>query len=221
VRRTIEGLRQPLSIQGLPGDRVLIAEFTTGRVAERDFTGKIVWDKAVPQALTAQRLPDGHTFIATRSRLMEVDRDGAEVWSAQRDETASAVRRRDGRIVVVSVSSPTVGSRCALLDSRGKELKSFPVGRCLMFAEIDALPNGRILIPEFYDNRVSEYDADGQRVWSVPVEQPASAVRLPNGHTLCASNKARVVVELDRTGRVVWEYKPPEEGTMPWRARRW
>jgi hypothetical protein len=27
------------------------------------------------------------------------------------------------------------------------------------------------------------------------------------------------VVELDRTGQTVWDYKPPE-GTLPWRARR-
>jgi hypothetical protein len=46
---------------------------------------------------------------------------------------------------------------------------------------------------------------------------PASAVRLPNGHTLVIDQRHTAVVELDRAGKTVWEFG---NGEMPWRARR-
>src|SRR5262249_28095272 len=151
-------------------------------------------------------------LIANRTRLMEIDRDRQEVWSATYGDAttiAAAVRRRDGQIVMI-MSAIEQKRRCVILDSRGQELKSFLVGRCQTFAGIDVLPSGRILIPETLDNRVSEYDTEGQRIWSIPVEYPTSATRLPNGHILVVSGLGLYAGELDRSGRFVWRYKLPE-----------
>ena len=220
VRRSIDGLRLPVSFQYLPRDRVLVAEFNPeGTVSERDFAGHVYWSKAVAQPIACQRLPNGHVFIASSRRLLEVDRSGAEVWSVERGGIASAVKRPDGRIVLVTLAMAQQVSQCVLLDARGQVLKSFPVGRCLTFAGLETQPDGRVLVAEFHDNRVAEYDADGRRVWSAAVDKPTSVTRLPGGHMLVASHMGLYVAELDRDGQKVWEYKPPAD-VRPWAARR-
>jgi hypothetical protein len=50
------------------------------------------------------------------------------------------------------------------------------------------------------------------------VQQPVSAVRLPNGNTLVASQTwPPKVFELDRAGKTVWEHQP---ANRPTRAKR-
>ena len=72
---------------------------------------------------------------------------------------------------------------------------------------IDVLPNKRVLVPCFGEDRVTEYDAAGRVLWEAAVPGPASAERLPDGHTLVGCTAPSQVVELDRTGRVVWQHE--------------
>src|SRR5262249_13757443 len=62
----IENLDYPVDFQLLPGNRVLIAEYYSNRVTERDLTGKILWEASnLPRGpINVQRLPNGNTFIA-------------------------------------------------------------------------------------------------------------------------------------------------------------
>src|SRR5262249_16917298 len=81
VRWRITGLETALDVQGLSGERVLIAEHGGNRVTERDSKGKVLWRYNVEGPLMAQRLPNGNTFITTKGRLIEVDKKGTEVSS--------------------------------------------------------------------------------------------------------------------------------------------
>jgi hypothetical protein len=74
-----------------------------------------------------------------------------------------------------------------------------------------------VLVPEYSQNRVAEYDLDGRLLWQAQVRFPISAVRLANGNTLVVSMTERKVVELDREGREVWSHAV--EGRL-WRARK-
>jgi outer membrane protein assembly factor BamB len=65
---------------------------------------------------------------------------------------------------------------------------------------------GTILVAHMDMKRVAEYDSKGNEVSFFAIDSPWSAVRLKNGNTLIATNK-KLVQELDRTGRVVWEVK--------------
>ena len=80
-RLTFEGLAFPLDAQMLPGDRLLVAEHRANRVTERDARGEIIWEFSVNEPLVAQRLPNGHTFIASMLQLLEVDREGKEIFN--------------------------------------------------------------------------------------------------------------------------------------------
>ncbi len=82
-RWVISDLRYPVDAHVLPGNRVLIAEYKGRRITERDFQGNILWQKEglAGEPVNCQRLPNGNTFIATETELLEVDRAGKTVWS--------------------------------------------------------------------------------------------------------------------------------------------
>jgi outer membrane protein assembly factor BamB len=213
-RWSIKNLNFPIDAQVLPGERVLIAEMNGNRVTERDFKGKILWEKNHQMPLAVQRLPNGNTFIAGRNGLIEYDRAGKEVFKHERGDFSifGATKLRNGEYGIVTSFGTFIR-----LDSKGKEVKNFNVGQTQSLCVPDALPSGRVLIPLWGNGKVVEYDPDGKEVWSGQVNNPVSAMRLPNGNTLVASMGSGKVVELDRNGKQVWEHKTDGR---PWRVRR-
>jgi hypothetical protein len=205
LRWQIKGLEYPLSAQVLPGNRVLIAEYHGRRVTERNLQGQALWSKEVGAPLLfAQRLPSGNTFLAMRNRVLEVDVSGKEVFSHRR-------RRRD-----LATARPCVGGGavlltdtgdCVFLDGQGKETRRFATGaQQVLGAGLDVLPNKRVLVPHYAENKVVEYAPDGKVLWQAQVASPTSVQRLSGGRILVASTTTRAVVELDRGGREVWKH---------------
>jgi HEAT repeat protein len=203
IRLQFDGLQFPLDAQMLSGDSLLVAEYRSNRVAERDRKGKIIWEKGVDKPLMAQRLRNGHTFIATREEMLEVDRSGRQVarFNLPAGEAImKAQRLPNGDIACVTMQ------RFVRLDSSGKELKTFTVNISTSGGRIEVMPNGHVLVPEMYLNRVVEYDANGAPIRTMTFFQPVAAVRLPNGHTLLTSYRQTRAVEMDEEGQVTWSY---------------
>jgi HEAT repeat protein len=202
-RWKLTGLNSPQDAQVLPGDRVLVAEYSGMRVTERNLKGDILWEKKIsnyPQQ--AQRLQNGNTFIVTRNQLIEVDRGGRELFNINRpfSDVMSAHKMRDGHIVMVSNQGSV-----HWLDSTGKELKNFRTQGVSNYGN-EVLANGNVLIPVSWQNKVCEYDKDGKLVWEKTVNQPMSAWRMPNGNTLVATQSwPTKLVELDREGKQIAE----------------
>lgn len=215
VRWSINGLLRPTDARVVGKDRVLIAEGRGGNVSERTFDNKVLWRKTVPGTVIAlDRQRDGTTFIATRNRIVEFDRDGKEILSLSlpRVIPTAACRLRDGQFLVANRLGQVMR-----VDRTGKEVRSVALGVRLMYgSRIQPLPGGHFLMPLYYDNRVVEFDADGKAVWEVPAVRPMSAQRLPNGHVLITSRYTRVV-EVDRAGKEVWSAR---DASMPIRAWR-
>src|SRR5262249_14368165 len=180
----------PTDASVVGNDRVLIAEYSSSQVTERDFKGKIIWSKQVNLPTGAQRLPNGNTLITTRQQLLEVDKSGKEVWthsSANGAEICAAYRFRNGQMAVLDSAG-----RYSRLDSKGKELKSVQVGTMHGFgAGADFLPNDHVLMPLMNENKVAEYNSSGKIVWEAHVNGPCSAYRLPNGNVLVACQNQR------------------------------
>jgi hypothetical protein len=223
VNWKIENVTMPLDAQLLPGEEsVLVAEHRINKVAERNLKGEIRWERRVAGPLMAQRLPNGNTFIATRSQLFEVDKEGKEVFSYSRPdggEFMRAAKLRDGDIVcLVQIGVALV--RYVRLTPAGKdfnEIRSWGVQVRTSGGRIDVLPNGHVLIPEMDNNRVVEYDADGHNVWETALDQPIAAVRLTNGNTIVTLMRANRAVEVDRAGKEVWQYKADTRVTRAFR----
>jgi HEAT repeat protein len=207
-RWQLSGLSNPWDFQVLPGHRVLVAEYGASRVSERNLKGDIVWQKQVGNPISCQRLSNGHTFIATRNQLLEVDRSGKEVFTLNRNswDIMSARKLRDGQIVMVSQSG------CHRLDASGKELRSYQLPNGVGTYYIDISPKGSILLAQSWMNKVYDYDPDGKLVTEINVNQPWSAFRLPNGNTLVSTqNWPAKVLEVDKTGKTVWEHQTPTQ----------
>jgi hypothetical protein len=205
TRWQIEGLQFPLDVQYLPGNHILVAEHSANRVTERNFKGDIVWERKVENPLAAQRLPNGHTFIATPDHLLEVDSVGREVSSIHpaAGEIMKAQKLRNGDIACI-----VFGVGFVRLDATGKELLSFNVEVRTAGGKIDVLPNGNVLVPEKQRDRVAEYDPTGKVVWEATgISEPIAAVHLPNGNILVTTLHQNRAVEINRNGKEVWEYR--------------
>ncbi len=102
-RWELTGLAGPMEAQVLPGNRVLVAESHAHSVSERDFTGKVLWQKKIGGDPTGcQRLPNGNTFVSTYGSVMEFTRDGREVYSFKLPAGSNAIRKhRNGHILFV------------------------------------------------------------------------------------------------------------------------
>jgi HEAT repeat protein len=213
----IENLDYPIDFQILPRDRVLIAEYYSFRVTERDLSGKVLWElNNLPgQPMNVQRLANGNTFVATYGppkgaggcMLLEYDRDGKIVSQINNVGGApyvrAAYRMADGRMVcTLSTSS------CVLLDATGKVTNQFPLqvmAGVNYFGNVDVTPKGTVVVTQ--NNAVIEFDTDGKAVWNASVLGANRATRLSNGNTFVSSSAATGVVELDKTGKAVWHYQ--------------
>jgi HEAT repeat protein len=207
VRWTIDNIQSALDVQRLPGEKVLLAEYGANRVTERDSKGTILWEKAVPEPLVAQRLANGNTFIANSAGLIEVDRDGKEVFNYNRpagEEIKRARKLPGGDILLITELGVR---RFVRIDRFGKQIKSFGVEVETSGGRIDLTAAGNVLIPELHNHRVVEFDMNGKIVRSLAVQQPITAAVLPNGHILVTSMSQKRAIEFDRAGKEVWEYK--------------
>jgi HEAT repeat protein len=205
-RWAIDNVPFPVDAWVLPNQRVLIAEYNARRITERDFKGKILWskDNLPSQPVNVQRLRNGNTFIATDQQILEVDRTGKEVYSINNvGGVTAAYRARNGNVICLSQNG-----QCLVMDTTGKQLKSFASNRQAGWTSgIDLLANGRILVTQPDRNKVAEFDADGKTVLEVDAPAATTATTLPNGHILVASHGGQRAFELDRKGKQVWEHK--------------
>lgn len=217
VRWKVEGLAGPIDAQVLPGQRLLVAEQNAARVTERDLTGKILWEKnGIGQPFVAQRQRDGNTFIGCRNLILEVDRNGKQVYQINRQsEYLLAVTKfRDGTIGYINNQG-----RYVHIDNTGKEIKSYNIPSAqfgLNYMEI--LPNDNVLVFAHQLNKLVEYSPDGKTVWEAGIQSLGMPCRLANGHTLVPNINNVRVTELDRTGKVVSELK--DFGLRPFRVSR-
>jgi HEAT repeat protein len=220
VRWDIGGIKYPVDAEMLPGGRVLICESTGRRITERNTKGEVLKEITIPptlvmgQPIGAQRLPNGNTLLTGRTSVAELDRDGKAVWTyhSTRGTVYSARKGRNGEVVVATSNSTLVR-----LDASGKEVSTIPATRILAMGGIDVLPNGNVLLGDYAQNKVVEYDAKGKVVWQATAQRPGAVTRLPNGHTLVAQTLSKVLIELDRDGKEVW--KCPLQG-RPYKVYR-
>jgi HEAT repeat protein len=207
VRWQLNGLMNPRDVEVLGNDRILVAEWGGQRVTERNRKGDIVWQKQTQGSfpLAVQRLRNGHTFIACNNKLLEVDRAGNEVYSISRPHDVIMARRmRDGQIILVSTMR-----QCIRMDATGKQLKSFPL-QWAWQTGVDILPNGHVIIPATWMNKVTEYDAEGKTVLDLNANQPYAATRLRNGNLLMAPQQfPSELIETDSSGKQVSKLNLP------------
>jgi len=74
--------------------------------------------------------------------------------------------------------------------------------------DVQVLPGQRLLLSEFYDNRVAERNLRGELLWHKQLTQaPLTARRLSNGNTLIVTQNQ--ILEVDRAGREIQNINRP------------
>jgi hypothetical protein len=208
-------LRGAIDARVLPGNRILLAEYN-GYVTERDQKGKVLREHRIQgNPVACQRLPNGNTFVATLSNVLEITAQGKEVFNypAGHGQITYAEKLRNGHLIYVTMSG-----MLAEVDARGKEIKSFKVGsNNVEWFTFERLPGEHYLVPQQSANKIVEFDRTGKVVWQVAAPNPYCATRLPNGHILSCSMGSSLMVEVDRTGKTVWK---EQLGGRPFMVRR-
>jgi HEAT repeat protein len=203
ARWEIKGLQGPMEAQVLPGGRVLIAESNNKTISERDFQGKVLWQKVLPHEPTGvQRLPSGNTFVSSYNRAMEFDRDGKTVFDFDLGGGSNAIRKaRNGHVIFVTDNAINE------VDETGKKVRSIPIPQQSMWVGVRDLPGDRFLVCNSNTGRIIEVDAAGKLLWEANLGGACGIAKLPNGHVLVGTSN--LAVEVDRAGKRVWELSCP------------
>ncbi len=92
--------------QQLPNGRILVVLYNTGRIAELDDQGHILWQVGgMGNPYSVERLANGNNLVANRrnNKVVEVDREGEIVWSYDaKPSLYRAERLPDGNTLIVS-----------------------------------------------------------------------------------------------------------------------
>jgi hypothetical protein len=206
VRWEIEDLQGPYDAQRLGGGHILVAEYTGQRVTERDAKGKVVWKKEIDDPVCCRRGPSGNTFIATVRGVVEVKPDGKEAYAytltKQEQPVQAAYKAWNTGTVYIACQAGLL-----VLDTTAKKLaaKRLPVDGELR--DIQGLANGNLLVTFGFMRRsgIRELDPAGKVIREFKVKRASSATQLANGHFVVASSSDRRLVELDGSGKPVWQ----------------
>lgn len=204
--------------------RLLIADYSTRKIAVVDRDGKLGWQhKLKSEVHDAWLLPNGNILFQTDlQHLYEITPDMKIVWqynaakqngnAGKKVEVHSFQRLPDGNTMIAE-SGP---ARIIEVDHEGKlkhEVKFTldtpnPHRDTRLARKTDA---GTYLVCHEGDNCVREYDSSGKVIWKYPVgKQLYSAVRLKNGNTLIGTGNGNSVIEVDKGGKTVWSITKDE-----------
>jgi hypothetical protein len=206
----LTNLGGPVDVQVLPNGRLLIAEYYSSRVTERDRDGTIHWESPAlgSHAVSAQRLPNGNTLIATMQGVVEFNRDKNKVaeFPSQGNTVFQAIRHRNGSTFVLA------GNSIYEYDPEQKLVRTINAGPLSGWAGFEILPYGNFLIAGYTQrNRYAEIDSSGKLILEHVTAggpttlDPTRVQRLRDGNTLVAGGNQHFVVEFNRDRKEVWK----------------
>lgn len=202
-RRWTISAEGPMDAQVLPGNRVLIAEQSAKRVTERDLKGNMLWEYVTNEdTINCQRLPNGNTWIGTRNNVMEIRPNKSIVYKHQLSgQYMHGVRRlTNGNSIGI-----TSGGVIYEMNPAGKLLRTITVPHEGTWGDVDALPNGNLLVANYGTGFVREVDQTGKTVREVKTGAATGVERQPNGQLLVGGGENTRLI--DWTGRELWSAK--------------
>src|SRR6185437_2719234 len=216
LRWKLEGLQWPWDAVVCPNGNVFLIHQSGNQVSLRDHQGKEIWQKGCNQAFSCQRLPNGNFFVVCRNQTLEFDPNGKQV--AARPSNGGWIiggrKFRDGHIALL-----TQQGQYTRFDATGKQIKSFQVPfqwqNGVQGAEV--LPGDRMVVA-LSIGKVAEYSDGGKLVWETAIVNPSIPHRLANGNTLVGQVNQPVLMELNRTGKIISEKK--DLNCRPFRVHR-
>ncbi len=154
-----------------------------GFSADGSYIGSITGENDIPLAVVGRATvgPDGLFYVCETNRdvVRVIDRDGNEVSSFGIPSPVSVAVSED-RIVVGSVNGFAIldkeGNPLHVIGSRGQEDWQFDYVHGVAIAE-----NGNIYVADSFNNRLSGYDPEGNRLWIVRTGNPSNQADMIDG----------------------------------------
>ena len=203
----IANLSNPTDALLLPNNKILITEQGANRITERDTKGNISWEKSATNPFLSQRLSNGNIFIASRNKLVEVSRNGNEIFSfSYPNETIlAACKTRTNEYALLSYNGVFLK-----LDSKGNEVSKsripFPTNFGINGGAITQ--NDRVLVSIPTLNKIMEFNFSGQATWESTITMPGIPTKLPNGNVVAPSLNGSKIVEIQMDGKIIYESAP-------------
>jgi outer membrane protein assembly factor BamB len=210
-----------------PRHRILIAEYNPAghRLLEVSPEGQLVWQHKLPgfcvqfQVLANGNIVYGYSGKPTGTR--EIDRDGKIVWSYESPSPeAVCFERLAGGNTLVAETDPC---RVVEVTPAGKIVSTVKITTSdshyhTQIRRIQHLENGNILAALSGEEVAREFRPDGSVAWENGKHHWLfQALRLPGGNTLLSCGTENRLVEVDPSGKTVWELTPqdvPEVGMI-------
>jgi HEAT repeat protein len=174
-----------------------------GRVYGCARDSKPRWQFALHNPIDAQVLPGRRLLIANcnSNQVVETDRQGKVLWSHHVNLPVSCQRLPNGNTFIGTYSSLQEITR------EGKTVFSYTRPRTIFCAT--KLRNGHIVYVHS-SHKIIELDAAGKEIRSIRVAGTVSwggVEPQPDGNYLAALCDRNKVVEIDKTGKILWEYE--------------
>jgi outer membrane protein assembly factor BamB len=224
---------------GGEGHRILVADYSTKRIAIVNPAGKIEWEYRIDDLHDLHLLPSGNVLFQTNmTHLLEVDpKTNKVVWEydaqrmnddGKRVEVHAFQRLADGKTMIAESGRARIievnkdGQITALIRMKVEHPSTHSDTRLAR-----KLENGNYLVAHEADGKVREYDTKGQVVWEYEVRLfgkvkkgghgPEAwgnslfcALRLANGNTLIATGNGHSVIEITPAREIVWQVTQDE-----------
>ena len=145
------------------------------------------------------------------NRLLELDANGKVIWEHQPPSIAVIFQVLPNGNVLYAYGGKPTGVR--EVTRKGEEVWSY-MSNCPQVLGCERLGNGNTLVAEQGPCQAVEVNPKGEVIHVTPLKtshesyhlQVRNVHQLPNDNILAAHDGAGAVREVDRTGKVVWEY---------------
>lgn len=180
---------------------VWIADQGAGRVFALDRSGKEIRSiQGLGQVRDFDVRPNGSVITGgLDGKIREFDRSGAKIWEHRAREGVYSIRYLPNGNFLVGEYNSVVE-----LTRDRKIVWEYGGGNCP--EDLQALPDGHVLIAWYGSGKIEEVDRDKRVVWSLATDGPMSVQRLRNGATLVGGVREHSVRFVSREGKVVWQH---------------
>lgn len=166
-----------------------------------------------------------HSFLATGGETRIVDGEGQVTWKYPKGTRDGWVLPNGNLLLAVSKDRGEYPGGAVVEVTRAGEKVFEWKGTQSEVNTVQALANGNIMATEAGPMpRIVEINREGKVVVEVPITSQTTnhhmesrmTRKLPNGNYLVPQLLDKVVREYDPQGKVVWEFKAPEEPKKAW-----
>jgi HEAT repeat protein len=185
-------------------ERLLVCEYSTGKITEIDLEGKVYWESQAANAFACKGLPNGHRLIGQYStnRIAEYDEEGKEVWHADGvSGSISGVDRSDSGRTLIACGQD--GNRLVEIDENGEKILDIqipgtPVGATYIGDDL-------FLVALFTKKSIAEVDREGNILKEIAVESGPYQVTLLDNSNYLVRYSDGGAAEYTADGTIVWK----------------